>query len=302
MTEINITVKNDVSMKTDVIKDNSYDVKFVSANTKDINNDATNVKNLSTNTTNAGVKNLSTNTTNAGVKNFSTNALTVIKDDNTMKNTVNNTIKNKFSTVDKIKIFTMVYFSHKNKKTTSKEYIDTMKELDAINFDITLVPDVSKMINNIDKSKNLKSYEITMLIFLKNKTKKLLVNISKKYYNTEIENLEKLLKHKIFIMNAFTKIYICDMFNSTSSQMGYYNSTRTELINRLDQLRDFFSIDALVKFGIKKITYNEIVNMNLDELCNYYNDTISTILSGVILQYRQCGAYREILYNITKFR
>jgi len=119
-----------------------------------------------------------------------------------------------------------------------------------------------------------------------------------------IISLKKLKEHMVFI-NAFNvfpsklkcsdndglgKLEECKIINKEP----WYNETKIEMINRLQQIVKYFGSRIYKIFGIKKKSNQKIMELSYKKMCNYYNRTITKIKKGIKKYVQLCEVYLEI--------
>lgn len=205
------------------------------------------------------------------------------------------------SNVDRIKIFMVACLLRFNKKTSNNEYIKTVKALDKQNFDITTVPNIESILDKLGEFEEKDSYEITILIYLKNKKRNEIIDICNEHYGIDVSELDKHIDKSLMIAKSFTQLYVCNSFTDEKRKETHDHIVRTEAIDRLFMLREHFTLDTLRKLNVKLMKYKDVLEMSVDELCGYYNNTIRTILRNIIFQSKEYDKYKRLQRDIRAF-
>lgn len=114
-------------------------------------------------------------------------------------------------------------------------------------------------------------------------------------------NMKQLKQHTIFI-NAFTtfpqKLKECEDGRSDESDTlnkdAWYEETRIEMYNRLQQLVAYFGLKIYKIFQIKKKSNNKLIQLSYKKICNYYNKIIYKIKKGIKKYIQLCEVYLEV--------
>jgi hypothetical protein len=205
------------------------------------------------------------------------------------------------SNVDRIKIFMVACLLRFNKKTNDKEYIKTMKVLDKQSFDVTSVPNIEAILDKLNEFDDKLPYEITVLMYLKNKKRNEMIDICRDHYGVDIVELDKHIDKSLMIAKSYSYMTVMKGFKDEKAQETHNHIVRTEVLNRLLSLREYFDINTLKKLEVKLIKYKDAKKMSADELCNYYNSTIKTILRNIIYQSKEYYKYKRLQRDIRKF-
>lgn len=226
-------------------------------------------------------------------------------------------IKMKYSHPDKIKIFKIAFKmcklakkkenANEEKNEEKLDFSKVMRDLKKDGFNITKVPKLRKIMKYYKKHKMDTQYKIVCLMYLRDSITNNLsliltinnTNEPEKIVNKNVRNAKKTIKNQLKITESFTKmIYVPP---PTKKRTETYDVIfRNEIINRLSELRNFFTIEILWKIGVKKLTYSQSQEMAIEELCEYYNGTISCITQTLNACLQDCFIYFQSNNAINK--
>jgi hypothetical protein len=217
-------------------------------------------------------------------------------------------IKCKYTNEEKNKIFNIVYklCKIKNIDTYSNfNFFITINDLKLDGFNITKIKKLKKLLKFFNEKKMESHYNLLILLNLKYKIIEDIFTINKEKYNNVpeclindiISNEKKKLDNQLFVLKSFTPLYYqppinnINIFNNKQKNNNYEVILRNEIINRMIELINYFSIEILSKFGVEKITLDYALKMNIVELCYYYNETVDIIKTQLLLLQDYCYIY-----------
>ena len=218
-------------------------------------------------------------------------------------------IKCKYTNDEKHKIFNIVYKLCKIKNIDTYgnfNFFITMNDLKLDGFNITKIKKFKKLLKFFREKKMESHYNLLILLNLKFKIIEDIFTLNEEQYNNVpeclindiITNEKKNLDNQLFVLKSFTPLYYqppinvnVNIFNDKKKNNNYEVILRTEIINRMIELINYFTIEILSKFGVEKITVNYALKMNIVELCYYYNETIDIIKTQLLLLQDYCHIY-----------
>jgi hypothetical protein len=157
------------------------------------------------------------------------------------------------------------------------------------------------------------SYKITLLHYVKSDLFNKLIECKIIKFNKEniidsnaleiVIYSSRILRNALTFTNAFTMMselsdYIRpnsgNMMINANKDIILYNESKTEIIDRLDQLNRYFGINLFIAIDIKRIRRDIVLEHSYNELVIYYNDLVKKIQKYIKKYMHMCDAYVEI--------
>lgn len=217
-------------------------------------------------------------------------------------------------------IFQATYVANINGMIDENRYIRVLQSISENGFKTYHIDDFDRLAIYLKESKLYRSFIISILIYLRDENLRKIVEISRyfgeirtimsmknKKMVERIHVVSKFLRDKMNIAKCFIKeerlesIFYGKLPGTQLSDERiredwfYYN--RQDIITRLHNLIDHFSLDQLRFIGVDLIRSDVLVKTNNVDLQNYYNRTINQIITAIKSWKRICLLYVDVDLN-----
>ena len=220
--------------------------------------------------------------------------------------------KPKYQNKNKLKIFWMAYelciknnlpnFVENIENVENVENIEnkpicffrTMLDLKNDGFNILYVDKLNTVIKKFNKNSMKNHVNLISLMHLKDRIILSICDynmVKTSTHDTIMKYLidkNNIIKDQIIVLKSFSKL---KFIQSPFKPETYEDIFREEIINRLVELVDYFTINTLLQYGIDKITYNQATEMNIYLLCSFYNNTVDKIREQLYQLLENCFIY-----------
>lgn len=171
----------------------------------------------------------------------------------------------------------------------------------------TDIKNIKALIFNLAEEKLFFSYKMCLLTYVKSDLFNKICYFMKDNHDNEnsseliVMNMKRLKQHIMFI-NAFNtfpqKLKEFDDGrideSGTATKDAWYEETKIEMYNRLQQLVAYFGLNIYKIFEIKKKSNDKVMELSYKKTCNYYNKIINKIKKGIKKYIQLCEVYLEV--------
>lgn len=215
-------------------------------------------------------------------------------------------------------LYQAIYVANIKGLIDENRYIRVLQSISENGFKTYHVDNFSKLTIHLKKLKLNKSYTISVLLYLRDDNYRKIIETSKYFKNVrkilfsknkkkmveKINIINRILNNKLTIAKAFVKhekietIYYGGMHNTKlddsiiKNEWFYYN--RQDIINRLHNLIEVFTLDQLKYIGVELIRSDVLHKTNTVDLQEYYNRTIHKIISTLKIWKKICLLYIDV--------
>lgn len=190
--------------------------------------------------------------------------------------------------MSEIKIFYHVYVSLIKLKISQATYIAFLNTMIENKFDVVKIQDIKKMVMVLNTNNLIIAYQYTLLNMVHSELKnrldkfiKIMLNSNLKHiHNNDINNT---INNILLYINSFAGKFTIKPSDSQTTQNKYNVmemwelENKTEMINRLILLVDYFDISIIQHIGIDIVSYDDVLNYDCKYLQKYYNSVIKKI-------------------------
>jgi hypothetical protein len=205
------------------------------------------------------------------------NIIKNINDENIIKNINDNTIND---VSDITKQFYIIYYDLliiKNESIFIENLIKMNNEYNFNNF--ISINNIKKLIFHL-KNENLSlSYKILLLIYIKSDLYNKILFIINEKKDISIFSITEIVNYKINYINSFSLMPLSiksENIKILNEEKWYYES-KYEILNRLEQLHNYFKSSFFKRCEIKMILKSELYSYNYKKINKYYNSIINKI-------------------------
>jgi hypothetical protein len=221
-------------------------------------------------------------------------------------------------------LYQAIYVANIKGLVDENRYIKVLQSISENGFKTYHIDNFDKLTIHLKKLKLNKSYTISILLYLRDSNyrkiieasnyfkdvRKILSTKNKKKMVEKIIIVNKILNHKLIVAKAFVKnekvesIYYGGIQNTklddTIIKNEWFHYNRQDIINRLHNLIEIFTLDQLKYIGIELIRSDVLNNTNTVDLQAYYNRTILKIISTLKNWKKICRLYIDVDFGYLK--
>jgi hypothetical protein len=214
-------------------------------------------------------------------------------------------------------IYQAIYVANINGLIDENRYIRVLQSISENGFKTYHINNFDRLTVHLKKLNLNKSYTISILLYLRDENYRKIVELSKYFKEIrsmltsknkrmveKIHIISKFLREKLIVAKAFTKtekiesIYYGKMPNAkmTDDQVKeeWFYHNRQDIIDRLHNLIETFSLDQLKFIGIDLVRSDIIAKTNTVDLQGYYDRTIKRIIATIKSWKRTCLMYVDV--------
>jgi hypothetical protein len=214
-------------------------------------------------------------------------------------------------------IYQAIYVANIKGLIDENRYIRVLQSISENGFKTYHINNFDRLTIHLKELKLNRSYIISILLYLRDENYRKIVEISR--YFKEVRSIlsmknkkmverihitSKFLRDRLIIARAFIKqekmesIYQGAMpgarINSNKIKEEWFHYNRQDIINRLHNLVDQFSLDQLKFIGIDLIRSDIIARTNNVDLQDYYDRTVRRIIATIKSWKRTCLLYVDV--------
>jgi len=214
-------------------------------------------------------------------------------------------------------IFQAIYVANIKGLIDENRYIRVLQSISENGFKTYHINNFDRLTIHLRELKLNRSYIISILLYLRDENYRKIVEISRYFKDIRsilsmknkkmverIHIISKQLREKMAVAKAFSKvermesIYQGNMpgakLSNNKIRAEWFHYNRQDIIHRLHNLVDTFSLDQLKFIGIDLIRSDILSRTNNVDLQDYYNRTIARIIATIKSWKRICLLYVDV--------
>lgn len=216
-----------------------------------------------------------------------------------------------------IGVFRAVYVAHIYNMVDENRYIRILQVISESGFKTYHIQNFDKLFLHLRNQDLQKSYIVSILFYFRDENYQAMTKmsdyfgdirqilISNKYENAteKVKCIHELLSEKLFAARAFVKvekmqiIHFAKMagakLDDQTITKEWFRRNRQDIMNRLHQLLDLFSLDQLRFMGVELLRVNTLCSMSEMELQSYYDKSIENVIRVLTMWVRSCALYMD---------
>lgn len=216
-----------------------------------------------------------------------------------------------------VDVFRAVYVGHINRMIDESRYIRTLQVVSERGFKTYHLENFDKLALHLRKIGMMKSYVISVLFYFRDENFRVIGQVARYFdtihqmLNLRLDILERMkmidieLERKLMIARAFLKndktyaITHPGMIMPNAKIDGqliiaeWLVHNRQDIMNRLHQLVECFTLDQLHFMGVQVLKISVIMSMDNNALQMYYDSTIETVIRCIIVWRKTCALFAD---------
>ena len=221
-----------------------------------------------------------------------------------------------------IELYQATYVANIKGLIDENRYIRVLQSISENGFKTYHIDDFDRLTIHLKKLKLEKSYTISILLYLRDENYRKIVELSKFFPDIrailysrkhkrkmveKIHQISKVLRQKLVVAKSFTKAEkVESIMYSAMAPNGkpvlperlikeeWFYHNRRDIINRLHNLIEIFSLDQLKYIGVELLRYDAIRKMNTVDLQTYYSRVVKRVVSAIKSWKRTCLLYVDV--------
>lgn len=216
-----------------------------------------------------------------------------------------------------IEIFNAIYVANIKGLIDEIRYIRVLQTISEKGFKTYHIKNFDRLVVHLKQLKLEKSYAVSILIYLRDENYRKILNICRYFPQVKsiitirkmrmmdkIYEINKIFRHmhaiaKSFVkrermQSVFTEIMPGGVLTREVVQNEWFHYNRRDIVERLHNLVDLFSLDQLKFMGVRPISINSLQRLGSLDLQRYYDVTIGKMLSAIKSWKRICLLYIDV--------
>ena len=217
-------------------------------------------------------------------------------------------------------IFQAIYVANIKGMVDENRYIRVLQSISENGFKTYHIDDFDRLTIHLKEMNKHRSFVISILLYLRDENYRKIVELSQYFKDIRsilmtknkkmverIHTISKFLRDKMDIARCFLKeermesIFFGKIPGAPLSdekiREEWFHHNRQDIITRLHNLVDQFSLDQLEFIGVDLIRSDILAKTNNADLQNYYNRTIDRIITTIKSWKRTCLMYVDVDLN-----